>query len=81
MDAILRQLALFYIPPVIESVDEKDSDNVKEKYAAAMSELTDTMDHVIFPTVKRRLLAPRSLLKDVVEVANLPGLYKVFERC
>ena len=81
LDEVLKQLALFYIPPIIERVEENDSEYLKSRYAAEMHELTDIMDHVIFPVIKRRLLAPRRLLKDVVEVANLPGLYKVFERC
>lgn len=81
LDEVLKQLALFYIPPIIERVEENDSEYLKSRYAADMHELTDIMDHVIFPVIKRRLLAPRRLLKDVVEVANLPGLYKVFERC
>ncbi|CDO93714.1 unnamed protein product [Kluyveromyces dobzhanskii CBS 2104] len=81
IDGILRQLALFYIPPIIQKVDGTDSEYLNARYASEMNELTDTMDHVIFPTIKKRLLAPKTLLKDVVEVANLPGLYKVFERC
>lgn len=81
LDGILRQLALFYIPPIIEKIHENDPEHLSSTYAAEMNELTDTMDHVVFPVIKRRLLAPKILLKDVVEVANLPGLYKVFERC
>lgn len=44
-------------------------------------EISDLLCNVICPAAKMRLLAPKRLLKDVVEVANLPGLYKVFERC
>lgn len=81
LDGILRQIALFYIPAMIERVGEDDSEALKEKYATEMTQLANILDHVIFPAIKLRLLAPRNLLKDVVEVANLPGLYKVFERC
>lgn len=35
----------------------------------------------IFELSKLYLIAPRSLLPCVVEIANLPGLYRVFERC
>lgn len=89
---ILRQIALFYIPEIIpksydskgieslttnkEVQKDKDIELIKRK-----EEMISILEHVLFPCIKRRLLAPRKLLKDVVEIANLPGLYKVFERC
>ncbi|KAK5781089.1 mismatch repair ATPase MLH1 PWA37_002012 [Arxiozyma heterogenica] len=89
---IIHQIALFYIPEIIpksstlketgimatnkEIQNEQDIELVKRK-----EEMVSTLEHVLFPCIKRRLLAPRKLLKDVVEIANLPGLYKVFERC
>ena len=40
------------------------------------------IEHVLFPTMRRYLDAPKTLLEhDIVQVANLPDLYKVFERC
>jgi DNA mismatch repair protein MLH1 len=40
------------------------------------------IEHVLFPTIRKNLLAPKSLLeRDVVQVASLPDLYRVFERC
>jgi DNA mismatch repair protein MLH1 len=40
------------------------------------------IEHVLFPAMKRYLIAPKSLLtRDVVQIANLPDLYRVFERC
>ena len=39
------------------------------------------IEHVIFPACKARLVATKGLLKGVMEVANLKGLYRVFERC
>lgn len=44
-------------------------------------EISELLTNVICPAAKMRVLAPKTLLKDVVEIANLPGLYKVFERC
>ncbi|CAL9730543.1 DNA mismatch repair protein Mlh1p [Monosporozyma unispora] len=86
-DDILHQLALFYIPEIIpkkefikdatkDEVSPADLELIKKK-----EDMASTLEHVLFPCIKRRLLAPRKLLKDVVEIANLPGLYKVFERC
>lgn len=86
-DDILHQIALFYIPEIIpkkevarndinEVVSQPNVEHIKRK-----EDMTSMLEHVLFPCIKKRLLAPRKLLKDVVEIANLPGLYKVFERC
>ena len=50
---------------------------------ARRSELSKSVEHVLFPAFKARLVATKSLLKGgaVTEVANLKGLYRVFERC
>lgn len=42
-----------------------------------------TVEHVVYPALKSLLLPPRSCLTDrsILQVANLPDLYKVFERC
>lgn len=89
---IIYQIALFYIPEIIpksnilqdtehlttddEVQNEKNIELIKKK-----EQMMSILEHILFPCIKRRLLAPRKLLKDVVEIANLPGLYKVFERC
>ena len=40
------------------------------------------IQHILFPSMRRYLVAPKSLLdRDVVQVASLPDLYRVFERC
>lgn len=44
-------------------------------------EVARSIEHIIFPTAGRRLIATQSLLSGVVEIANLPGLYRIFERC
>ncbi|KAL9102962.1 MAG: hypothetical protein Q9163_001949 [Psora crenata] len=44
-------------------------------------EMERVLEHVIFPAVRARLVAVKGLLRGVVEVANLKGLYRVFERC
>lgn len=49
---------------------------------ASLAELYQ-IEHVIFPALRRYLVPPKSLLKGghLTQVANLPDLYKVFERC
>jgi DNA mismatch repair protein MLH1 len=77
-ESFLRELAYFYIPgPVSPSQEGPPSkDN-----AEANSERWQ-VEHVLFPTLRRYIAAPRSLLdRDVVQVASLPDLYRVFERC
>ncbi|KAL8800835.1 MAG: hypothetical protein Q9182_004895 [Xanthomendoza sp. 2 TL-2023] len=44
-------------------------------------EMAQVLEHILFPAFKARLIATRGMLKGVVEVADLKGLYKVFERC
>lgn len=41
------------------------------------------VEHVLYPCVKAAFLPPKSFTKNaaVLELANLPDLYKVFERC
>lgn len=42
-----------------------------------------TTEHVIYPTVKDCFLPPKKFLNNaaVLQLASLPNLYKVFERC
>ena len=44
-------------------------------------EIARVLEHVLFPAFRARLVATRALLSGVVEVADLKGLYRVFERC
>ncbi|KLU81881.1 hypothetical protein MAPG_00962 [Magnaporthiopsis poae ATCC 64411] len=40
------------------------------------------VEHIFFPAFKARLIATNTLMQSgVLEVANLKGLYRVFERC
>ena len=42
-----------------------------------------SVEEVLFPELRRRFIAVKGLVleKRVVEVADLPGLYRIFERC
>ncbi|EPS97454.1 hypothetical protein FOMPIDRAFT_1166598 [Fomitopsis schrenkii] len=78
-EGFLRELAFFYVPePVLPVSPEEMSDDEKAEDKAVQWQI----QHVLFPAAARYLAAPRSLLdRDVVQVANLPDLYRVFERC
>jgi DNA mismatch repair protein MLH1 len=63
---------------------DKDKDdhtvNVQQQEEASTEKWQ--IEHVLFPAMKRYLIAPKSLLtRDVVQIASLPDLYRVFERC
>ncbi|KAH9926723.1 DNA mismatch repair protein MutL [Fomitopsis serialis] len=78
-ECFLRELAFFYVPePVIQISLEDMSEQEKAEDKAVQWQI----QHVLFPAAARYLAAPKSLLdRDVVQVANLPDLYRVFERC
>lgn len=72
-------MALFYTPEPLapkESTEEVENDTRKEY-------ILRTIETVLFPELKRRFIAIKGLVteKRVVEVADLPGLYRIFERC
>ena len=48
---------------------------------ARKEEMARVLEHVLFPAFKAKLVATKGLLRGVNEVANLKGLYRVFERC
>ncbi|KAL4784934.1 hypothetical protein BJX76DRAFT_367232 [Aspergillus varians] len=90
----LRELAAFYTPeqlprqPAAESQRQNSSDSQGESGDAEDELITNRraqmarmLEHVAFPALRARLVATTRLLRGVVEVADLKGLYRVFERC
>jgi DNA mismatch repair protein MLH1 len=72
-ETFLRELAYFYVPGPLPPMDEDEEQEKAERWQ---------IEHVLFPCARQYLNAPKSLLdRDVVQVANLPDLYRVFERC
>lgn len=49
--------------------------------AKRRGQLERSVENVLFPAFKQRLVATKGLRSGVVEVADLKGLYRVFERC
>lgn len=78
--SFLRELASFYAPEALPLVPQ-NGDAENEELADRRQHLQHAVENVLFPAFKSRLVATRSLLKGTVEVANLKGLYRVFERC
>lgn len=82
--SILKEIALLYIPESISSDDDNSETNANELKSLnnnKRDQLNNQLEHLVFPMIKRRFLATKNLLRDVVQIADLPGLYKVFERC
>ncbi|KIK70163.1 hypothetical protein GYMLUDRAFT_34643 [Collybiopsis luxurians FD-317 M1] len=81
-DSFLRELAYFYVPGPILSDNDVDFSSEAEKDSPGAKAERWQIQHILFPAMRRHLAAPKSLLDvDVVQVASLPDLYKVFERC
>ncbi|KAJ5200001.1 hypothetical protein N7491_009202 [Penicillium cf. griseofulvum] len=48
---------------------------------ARRAQMIRMLEYAVFPALRARLVATSQLLRGVVEVADLKGLYRVFERC
>lgn len=85
--SFLRELAAWYTPepmppsPRAASEDEVSSAREDPEIAARRRDVHRALEHVLFPAFKARLLATKGMLQGVLEIANLKGLYRVFERC
>ena len=87
----LKELASFYTPeqlPTKVSAGEDaqvggadGADELKAELEERRQDMSRVLEHVLFPAFRARLVATKGLLDGVVEVANLKGLYRVFERC
>ena len=75
-ESILKELALFYTPEPVPAKDGAE-DVERREYVLRTVEMT------LFPALKTRFIAVKGLVQEkrVVEIADLPGLYKIFERC
>lgn len=83
LEGILRQIALLYIPESMSPPESgiPDFESLSSQHNRSRDILNNRLESVIFPVIKKRFLATKNLLRDVVQIADLPGLYKVFERC
>lgn len=89
-ESFLKELAAFYVPEQLPPApgteegagSEPDEPDVDEQIKARRSHVRWAVEHVLFPAFKSRLVATKSLMQGgILEVANLKGLYRVFERC
>ncbi|XP_071802994.1 DNA mismatch repair protein Mlh1-like isoform X1 [Asterias amurensis] len=85
-----KETGLFY--SIHKNIRLKERDEKQDQESSAPSSTESTMpsynwrwtiEHIIYPAFKSILLPPKSSAEDasVLQIANLPDLYKVFERC
>jgi DNA mismatch repair protein MLH1 len=79
-ESFLRELASFYTPEALP-LPPQDGNEEDEILVDRRAHLERALEDVLFPAFKSRLIGTKSLLKGTIEVANLKGLYRVFERC
>ncbi|EFQ30580.1 DNA mismatch repair protein MutL [Colletotrichum graminicola] len=88
-ETFLKELASFYVPEQLPPTIGGDAGNGDEgagdhdrQIAERRRNVRWALEHVFFPAFKARLVATTPLMKAaVLEVADLKGLYRVFERC
>lgn len=85
-DTFLKELATFYVPEQLPAMPggeggQRDED-IPPAVRSRRQHVRWAVEHIFFPAFKARLVATRSLMNGgVLEVADLKGLYRVFERC
>ncbi|KAF8777999.1 DNA mismatch repair protein Mlh1-like [Argiope bruennichi] len=79
-ESFCREMASFYAVPE-KNFNQGNGSNVED--ASGKPSLNWTTEHVIYAAVKKNLKPPNRFSSDtsILQIANLPDLYKVFERC
>lgn len=83
-DTFLRELAEFYVPEQLppSSVGSAMDEGLDEEIQQRRDVVRKALENILFPAFATRLIATNKLINGaVMEVANLKGLYRVFERC
>lgn len=78
--SFLRELASFYAPEALPAAPTSASEDHPD-ITTRRQQLERSIENVLFPAFKARIVATKALLKGTVEVSNLRTLYRVFERC
>uniref|UniRef100_A0A8C3KAS4 DNA mismatch repair protein MLH1 n=1 Tax=Calidris pygmaea TaxID=425635 RepID=A0A8C3KAS4_9CHAR len=76
-ESLSKELAMFYSIRKQYIIDEnEDSDSASTTWKW-------TVEHVLYKAFRNHLLPPKHFTEDgnILQLANLPDLYKVFERC
>ena len=86
-----QECSRFYAfkPDPYQSNDNSAKDETETNNSTAAKPLSSncswqwTVEHVLFPAFRTGLVPPNRFSEDgtLLQIANLPDLYKVFERC
>ncbi|WWC71688.1 uncharacterized protein I206_105646 [Kwoniella pini CBS 10737] len=80
-ETFLKELAFFYSPRPFSDNSLK-SDNQEELVTTEeINHQLWQIEHILFPSFKRYTEWPKLKLKDLNMIANLPDLFRIFERC
>ncbi|KAI8057848.1 putative DNA mismatch repair protein mlh1 [Syncephalis plumigaleata] len=78
LEGIASELATFYAltPPSYYTLSNDDRLLAREKYRSIV-------EHLLLPAFKSSIIIPNTLVEQqcVVQIAHLPDLYRIFERC
>ncbi|XP_034984677.1 DNA mismatch repair protein Mlh1 isoform X2 [Zootoca vivipara] len=83
-DTLSKECAMFYSIRKQYIMEESDlTTQQAEDSGAGMRSWKWTVEHVLYKVLRTYLLPPKNFTEDgsVLQLANLPDLYKVFERC
>lgn len=77
----MRELAYLHVPGPLPINGETTESGDNEATEAEKAERWQ-IQHILLPAMRRYLIAPKRILDaDITQVASLPDLYRVFERC
>ncbi|XP_048755087.2 DNA mismatch repair protein Mlh1-like [Ostrea edulis] len=79
-----RETSEFYcFKPSLFQDQKKDSTDPQEEESGSKKSWKWVVEHVLFSAFRNLLFPPKTFAEDssILQIANLPDLYKVFERC
>ncbi|KAM6339156.1 DNA mismatch repair protein Mlh1 isoform 2-T2 [Podargus strigoides] len=83
-ESLSKELAMFYSIRKQYIIDEANlTDTQSEASDSGSTPWKWTVEHVLYKAFRTHLLPPKHFTQDgnILQLANLPDLYKVFERC
>ncbi|KAJ7322630.1 hypothetical protein JRQ81_018917 [Phrynocephalus forsythii] len=83
-ESLSKECAMFYSIRKQYIMEESDlTAQQAEDSGAATRSWKWTVEHVLYKAFRTHLLPPKNFTEDgnILQIANLPDLYKVFERC
>ncbi|PNS16007.1 hypothetical protein CAC42_4408 [Sphaceloma murrayae] len=81
-ETFCREVAAWYVPEPMVNDSKRGAEGGDEDAAAKRRRhVLSALEHVLFPAMKGRLVVTKGMRSGVLEVADLKGLYRVFERC